>query len=123
MKVHKIEPEQLERFAALINAMDQVMDDRPMRGFNWADWDEDDPDKMELYELRSFVAKWDGISEKEVDERLFLYEWIKRKFLKVRAPQLVHVTVEVLLDNCCDPLADTLEFHPSIYFNHVAPEQ
>lgn len=55
---------------------------------------------------------WDG-----VDNRLILYEFIKRKWRKANycgSFGRIVMDAEVLIDNACDPNLDYLEFKPEI---------
>lgn len=55
---------------------------------------------------------WDG-----VDNRLILYEFIKRKWRKANCCGSfgrIVMDAEVLIDNACDPNLDYLEFKPEI---------
>ena len=55
---------------------------------------------------------WDG-----VDNRLILYEFIKRKWRKASycgSFGRIVMDAEVLIDNACDPNLDYLEFKPEI---------
>lgn len=87
----------------------------------WEEWDDEDEDKILIKKIRKAVAEEEGIDEDRVDGRILAYEFLRRKYNN----RLSHITMtaHILLDNCCDPMDDCLAFHPSLYQNHVAPEQ
>jgi hypothetical protein len=87
-------------------------------------WDEDDTDYLECLRIRKILAADEDISEKEVDDRLILYELIKSRYKKCDTNWgRVIMTAVTLLDNVCDPTLDYVEFYPGFECFHVAPEQ
>ncbi len=88
---------------------------------SWEDWEDDDPDKIELLRMRRAMAYNEEVEEKDIDGRILAYEYLRAKYAS--GLSLTKLTAQVLIDNCCDPHLDYLEFHPSIYHLHVAPEQ
>lgn len=90
----------------------------------WKRWDEDDPDHQECLRIRRSIAEEEGISEKEVDDRIIMYELLRRRYKKCDTNWgRVLMTASVLLDNVCDPTLDYVEFYPGFECWHVAPEQ
>lgn len=87
----------------------------------WEDLDDDDDDKIAILKFRKQLAANEDLDEDKIDNRILAYEFLKQKY----AHRLSHIllTAEVLLENCCDPTDTCLAFHPSLYQNHVEPEQ
>lgn len=88
---------------------------------NWEDLDDDDPERKEIAAIKSRLAVYEEIDEDKIDGRIVAYEYLRKKY----ALRLKHaiMTMKILLDNVQDPTSDTLDFYPSFYENHVAPEQ
>lgn len=87
----------------------------------WEGWDDDDDDKQDVIKIKKNLAEEIGCREKDVDNRIVAYEYLRSKYTN----RLGHVimTAGVLLDNCCDPTKDYLDFAPGHMELHVAPEQ
>lgn len=81
----------------------------------------DDPIRQWMELTREAIAEEEGIRPESVDNRIVCFEYLKRKY----SNRLSHIIMclDILMDNCCDPTEDSLEFRPDIYFQHVAPEQ
>ena len=48
---------------------------------DWRDWDDEDEDKQELLDCERDVRQYEGLDDdEEVDNRLILYEYVKRLF-------------------------------------------
>lgn len=120
MKVAKAESEEFDKVYNFINIMETLFD---TDGFwsheeSWRDWDDDDPDKQLLLEIEKEVKEsdgediWDG-----VDNRLILYEFIKRKWQSANycgSFGRIVCDANILIDNVCDPNLDYLEYKPDI---------
>jgi len=87
----------------------------------WKEWDDDDPDKIEILNLRKSIAKNEEVDEKDIDGRILAYEYLAKKYSYRN--KVAVITAEMLIDQACDPNKTYLDFHPSIYHNHVEPEQ
>ena len=118
--VAKATEEEFDRVWAFVHPMEALFD---VRGFvsneeDWRDWDDDDEDKKRLLKIeKELIAggeeDWDG----KVDNRLILYEFMKVKFLEANYSGSIGRILfdcSTLIDNCCDPDLDYLEFKPSI---------
>jgi hypothetical protein len=91
---------------------------------NWKDLDDDDPDKQLILKIRKNEARETGCSEEDVDDRIVMYAFLKRKFrLASCAWRRVYFAADLLIDNVCDPTEDCLAFYPGFNLNHVEPEQ
>ena len=120
MKVAKADQEEFDKVYNFINVMEALFDDRGWHSHeeDWRDWDDEDPDKQLLLEIEKEVKEsdgeniWDG-----VDNRLILYEFIKRKWQSANYSGSfgrIVCNADVLIDNVCDPELDYLEYKPDI---------
>ena len=120
MKVAKADQEEFDKVYNFINVMEALFDDRGWRSHeeDWRDWDDKDQDKQLLLEIEKEVKEsdgeniWDG-----VDNRLILYEFIKRKWQNANYSGSfgrIVCNADVLIDNVCDPELDYLEYKPDI---------
>ena len=120
MKVGKASPEEFDMVTGFINVMEDLFGGRSFfsQEESWREWDDDDEDKKLLLEIEKEVKEEDGESVWDgVDNRLILYEFIKRKWRKVNycgSFGRIVMDAEVLIDNTCDPNLDYLEFKPEI---------
>ena len=120
MKVGKASPEEFDMVTGFINVMEDLFGGRSFfsQEESWREWDDDDEDKKLLLEIEKEVKEEDGESVWDgVDNRLILYEFIKRKWRKVNycgSFGRIVMDAEVLIDNACDLNLDYLEFKPEI---------
>lgn len=119
MKVAKAEKEEFDKVYDFINIMDEFFDSRFFsHEEEWRNWDDDDPDKKLLLKIEEEIRESDGADIWDgVDNRLILYEFIKRKWNEVNCCgsfQRIVTNAEVLIDNACDPELDYLEFNKEI---------
>ena len=120
LTVAKATEEEFDRVYAFLHPMEALFD---RRGFfsneeDWRDWDDDDEDKKLLLRIeKDLIAGGDGDCNDDVDNRLILYEFMKQKFLQANYSGSIGRILfdcRTLIDNCCDPDLDYLEFKPSI---------
>ena len=119
MKVAKAEQEEFDRVYNFINVMEALFDTRwCSHEEDWRDWNDKDPDKQLLLEIEQEVKEsdgeniWDG-----VDNRLILYEFIKRKWKNANycgSFGRIVCDADVLINNVCDPDLDYLEYKPDM---------
>jgi len=120
MKVAKADAEEFDRVYNFINVMEALFDDRGWCSHeeSWRDWDDDDPDKKLLLEIEEEVKESDGESIWDgVDNRLILYEFIKRKWQSANYSGSfgrIVCDADVLIENVCDPDLDYLEYKPDM---------
>ena len=120
MKVGKASPEEFDMVTGFINVMEDLFGGRSFfsQEESWREWDDDDEDKKLLLEIEKEVKEEDGETVWDgVDNRLILYEFIKRKWRKANycgSFGRIVMDAEVLIDNTCDPNLDYLEFKPEI---------
>lgn len=119
-KVAKATQEEFDRVWGFVHPMEALFDGR---GFfiseeDWRDWDDDDEDKKRLLKIeKELVAAGEDEYDGQVDNRLILYEFMKVKFLEANYSGSIGRILfdcSTLIDNCCDPDLDYLEFKPSI---------
>ena len=118
-KAKKSEFKQVWRF---VHAMEALFDGRG--GFSteedWRDWPDDDRDKKILLKIDKELidageAMWNG----HADNDLILFRFIKRIWKETNycgSFGRILFNCETLIDNCCDPKLDHLEFKPSIMY-------
>ena len=118
--VAKDTQEEFDRVWGFVHPMEALFDGR---GFfsneeDWRDWDDDDEDKKLLLKIeKDLLAAGEDEYDGQVDNRLILYEFMKVKFLKANYSGSIGRILfdcSTLIDNCCDPDLDYLEFKPSI---------
>jgi hypothetical protein len=128
MKVAKADNEDLETTSEFLNACELVLESGRFSlssaEDNWEDMDDEDEDKELIIRIRRGVAEEEGISEGDVDNRILMYEFLKKKFKKASCNwRRVYYAAEILIENVCDPTESHLAFHPSFETFHVMPEQ
>lgn len=121
LTVAKATREEFDRVWGFVHPMEALFDGR---GFfsneeDWRDWDDDDEDKKLLLKIeKELLAAGEGyMLDGQVDNRLILYEFMKVKFLEANYSGSIGRILfdcSTLIDNCCDPDLDYLEFKPSI---------
>jgi len=120
LKMAKADPEEFERTMHFVSIMDSLFDGRSIFSSeeDWRDWDDDDEDKKLLLEIEKEVVDEDGADlDGNPDNRLVLYEFIKRMWRKANYSgsfSRIIMDAQVLIDNACDPNLDYLEFKPEI---------
>ena len=85
--------------------------------------DDDDPDKIIILAIRKSIAEEEGIKEKNVDNRILMYEFLQLKFSQASCNwRRVLWAADLLIEQACDPTEDYLAFYPGMECFHVAPE-
>ena len=120
LTVAKADKDEFKRVWSFVHAMEALFDGR---GFfsseeSWRGWDDDDEDKKTLLEIEKELidageATWDGHPNNDA----ILYEFIKRKWREANCSGSfgrIIFDCQTLIENCCDPDKDYLEFKPSI---------
>lgn len=120
--VTKATKDEFERVWSFLLPMEALFDSR---GFfsneeDWRDWDDDDEDKKMLLKIeKELIADGESCWDGHPDNRLILFEYMKRKFLKANYSGSIGRILfgcETLIENVCDPKLDYLEFKPSIMY-------
>lgn len=129
LRVAKADEEDIKSTREFLQACELFWDSRPAYSFvskedQWLSWENDDPEKMELLKIRKRISEEDGVDEEDVDNRLVLFEFIKRRYKKADSSWgRVIMAADCLIDNCCDPMQSHLAFYPGFVLFHVVPEQ
>lgn len=125
MRMHKMEEKEIQAVREFIWAAEAMLE-REKFSFTepwakWKDWDDDDDDKKIIQRIVRDVAREEGCSEDSVDGRIVAYEYIAKKY--THRLQVANMTASILIENCCDPHKNYLDYRPSLIEIHVAPEQ
>lgn len=117
MKVAKADDNDFERVYNFLNPLQSLFGNKWSDEDSWSEWDDDDPDKLELLKIRQEVADEEGYTLEDVDNRLVLFEFIKRRYKKADCGswQRVVMAAECLIASVCDPHKDYLDWHPYLY--------
>ena len=120
IKIAKAEPEEFVRVTSFIRVMDELFQSRSFFSCeeDWREWDDDNEDKKLLLEIEEEMMESEGTDcEGKVDNRLLLYEFIKRRWCYANdygSFDRIVMDASVLIDNVCDPEVDYLEYKPEI---------
>lgn len=129
LRIAKATKDDIDITRSFLKSCEVFWDNRPMYSLrelesDWETWDDEDDDKIELLNIRKELSKEEDLIESDVDNRLIIYEFIKRKYKAADNKWgRVIMAADVLIDNCCDPTEDHLAFYPAFEIFHVAPEQ
>ena len=108
-KAHDFEFELVRDF---INIMENLFDQRGGFVEEWWTWPDDDEYKMELRKIQK------ELDCEEEDDQVLL-EFVRSRFRKANycgSFGRILFDCETLIENCCDPNLDYLEFKPSIMY-------
>jgi hypothetical protein len=122
LTVAKATKKEFDRVWEFVRPMEALFDNRDFFSAEeeWRSWPDDDEDKKLLLKIEKEIKEtegtcWDG----NADNRLVLYEFIKKKFLIANHTGSIGRILydcETLIDNVCDPKLDYIEFKPSIMY-------
>ena len=124
MKVAKASNEDLKSTELFLMAAELALDGEKF-SFNspedkWEDLDEDDEDFILIQKIKKEQYDEDGFS----DNRIIMYEFLRRKFAAASCDwRRVYWAADLLIDNFCDPTDNCLAPYPGIELFHVANEQ
>ena len=116
MKMSRATDEEIDEVIGFFNIMEALFESRNFFSGeeSWRGWDDDDEDKKQLLAIeKELKSEWDD----EADNRLVLYEFIKRKWKKINyngSFGRVAMDAMVLIDNVCDKNFDYLEYKPGL---------
>lgn len=103
-----------------VHAMEALFDQRSGFVEEWWTWPDDDKDYKQLRKIQKELD-----CDEEDDE--VVLEFVKRKFREANYSGSfgrILFNCETLIENCCDPKLDHLEFKPSImYAERIALEK
>lgn len=122
LTVAKAEKEEFDRVWDFIHSMEALFDGRSFfsNEESWRDWPDEDKDKKRLLEIeKDLIESGDEMWNGKADNRLILYAFMKEKFLEANYSGSfgrILFDCSTLIENCCDPELDYLEFKPSIMY-------
>lgn len=116
MTVAKATPSDFEAVRNLLLPMENLFNSHWIDEENWTEWRDDDPNKIELLKIRKQIAREEDYSESDVDNRIILFEFIKRRMKKCACSEWNRVVMaaEICIDTFCDPNVDHLAFNPEL---------
>lgn len=116
LTIAKADKEDFEAVYNLLVPMEELFNSHWSNEEAWIEWDDDDEHKRELLRIRKEVAQEEHCDEDEVDNRLVLYEFIKRKMQNCACSEWRRVVTaaECLIDTFCDPHVDFLAWRPDL---------
>ena len=122
LTVAKAGKDEFKRVWGFVNAMESLFDTRGIFSHEdeWRGWPDDDKDKRMLLKIEKELiaageATWDG----HPDNDMIVYTFVKRKWKEANHSGSfgrILFNCEMLIENCCDPKLDHLEFKPSIMY-------
>ena len=110
--VAKAEKSEFKRVWGFVHAMEALFDQRGGFVEEWWTWPDDDKDYKQLRKIQKELD-----CDEEDDE--VVLEFVKRKFREANycgSFGRILFNCETLIENCCDPELDYLEFKPSIMY-------
>ena len=110
----KADEEEFKRVWSFVHAMERLFEGRGGFVEEWWCWEDDDDDEDSWKARLRKIQKENGWEEE--DDRV-VFEFVKEKFLEANYSGSfgrILFDCQVLIDNCCDPDLDYLEFKPSI---------
>lgn len=116
MTIAKASKDDFEKVYNLLSPMEELFNSKWCNEEEWTEWDDGDEDKQELLAIRKEIAEDEYCEEDEVDNRLILYEFIKRRMRLCGCSnwQRVVVAAECLIDTFCDPQESCLAWRPDL---------
>lgn len=117
MRIAKADADDFKRLLNLLKPMEALFGGRMWSNEeSWTEWDDDDTDKKELLKIRREMAEEEGDDVEYVDNRLVLYEFIRRRFILADRGcwQRIIMAADALIKEFCDQSSDILEYHPFI---------
>lgn len=129
LRMAKADQDDFDTTNKFLQACEMFWDNRDRYSFkdmeaDWMRWDDEDEDKIELLKIRKDIAEEERLSEVDVDNRLILFEFLKRRYHKADTNWRRAIFCgQILIDNFCDPQETHLACSPYLEEFHVAPEQ
>ena len=112
LTVAKAEKSEFKLVWGFVHAMEALFDQRGGFVEEWWTWPDDDKDYKQLRKIQKELD-----CDEEDDE--VVLEFVKRKFREANycgSFGRILFNCETLIENCCDPELDYLEFKPSIMY-------
>jgi hypothetical protein len=129
LRMAKADNEDFEVTTKFLRICESFWDNRNRYSFkdtetDWETWDEDDEDKLYILKVRKELAEEEDCDLEHVDNRLLIYEVVKRFYKKCDCHwNRVTLGAQILIEQVCDPQKDYLDYSPYLEELHVAPEQ
>lgn len=130
LTVAKAGKDEFKRVWSFVHAMENLFDGRSAFSSeeDWRDWPKDDKDRQLLDKIeRELIDAGEAMWNGRADNDDILFRFIKRKWHEANQKGSfgrILFDCETLIDNCCDPKLDYLEFKPSImYAEQIALEK
>lgn len=117
IRLAKADQEDFEKTRVFLQCCESLFDNRWACSSDeqWQDWDDEDEDKIAILKLRKQLARDEDCDEDEIDNRILLFEFVKYKYRGCDCNwRRVIMAADVLIYNACDPMQDTVEWHPFI---------
>lgn len=116
LTIAKASKEDFEKVYNLLQPMEELFNSHWSNEEEWTEWDDDDKDKKELLAIRKEIAEEEHYYEEDVDNRLVLFEFIKRRMQLCGCSnwQRVVIAAECLIDTSCDPQESSLVWRPDL---------
>jgi hypothetical protein len=129
MRMAKADQEDFDTTNKFLHTCEMFWDNRDRYSFkdtetDWLTWDDEDEDKVYFLMVRDEIAKEEGCDPEHVDNRLLIYEVVKRMYKKCDCNwNRVTLGAQILIEQVCDPNKSYLDYSPYLEEFHVAPEQ
>lgn len=129
MRMAKADEEDFKTTHEFLSWCEKFWDNRARFNFSdmetdWETWDDDDEEKRYILKIRKELAKEEDCDVDRVDNRLIVYEVIKRMYKKCDTNwRRVTWAAQILIPEVCDPQKDYLDYSPYLEEFHVANEQ
>lgn len=116
LTIAKASKEDFEKVYNLLQPMEELFNSHWSNEEEWTEWDDDDKDKKELLAIRKEIAEEEHYYEEDVDNRLVLFEFIKRRMQLCGCSnwQRVVIAAECLIDTFCAPQESSLVWRPDL---------
>lgn len=125
MNIAKLSKKDIDGLVKFSQACDLVLERDKWSSMDaherWQELDEDDKDRLEIQQIKDSLCRNEELEPETIDGRIIAYEFLKRRMSSRLI--LAIISVDSLIDSCCDPTLKHLDFHPSFEQLHVAPEQ
>lgn len=114
--IAKASEKDFEKVYNLLQPMEELFNSHWSNEEAWTEWADDDPDKLELLAIRKEIAEEEHYYEEDVDNRLVLFEFIKRRMRLCGCNNWLRVVIaaECLIDTFCDPQESSLAWRPDL---------
>ncbi|MDY5354384.1 MAG: hypothetical protein SPG69_10270 [Bacteroides pyogenes] len=116
MRIGKASKDDFEKMYNLLLPMENLFNRHWYNEDEWMEWDDANKDKQELLAIRKELAEEEDCDEEDVDNRLVIYEFVKRRMKECGCGewQRIVCAAESLIDTFCDPQDDCLAWRPDL---------